>query len=155
MTVSSRWYTWVMSEELIATYDIRGTEETGLTIDCAWNVGKAIADWLPEQGSVVIVCVASEGRLAGAAIEGLRLQGRDVTNAGVGDKFIALNLIATKGFAGAIVIGQDAVEQMTTIELYQHDATLIDSNTGLEEIRLLVEAGNFVPAVVKGNLVTI
>lgn len=145
----------VMSEELIATYDIRGTEETGLTVECAWNVGKAIADWLPEQGSVVVVYVADKVNLANAAIEGLRLQGRDVTNVGLGDKTVALNLIATRGFAGAVVIGYDATEQMTTIELYQHESKLIDSENGLEEIRLLVEAGNFVPAVVKGQLINI
>jgi hypothetical protein len=41
---------------------------------------------------------------------------------------------------------------MTTIELYQDEAKLIDSETGLQAIRDLVEAGNFVPAAVKGEL---
>ena len=36
-----------MSEELISAFDIRGTEESGLDVECAWNVGKALADWLP------------------------------------------------------------------------------------------------------------
>lgn len=145
----------IMSEELIAAYDIRGTEETGLTVECAWNVGKAIADWLPEAGPVVVVYVADKIELANAAIEGLRLQGRDVINAGLGDKTVALNLVAIRGFAGAVVVGHDVDQQMTTIELYQHESKLIDSETGLEEIRLLVEAGNFVPAVVKGKVVEI
>lgn len=144
-----------MSEELIAKYDIRGTEATGLTIECAWNVGKAVADWLPESGPVVVVYVADKVGLANAAIEGLRLQGRDVINAGLGDKTVALNMVAIRGFAGAVVVGYDEVERMTTIELYQHESKLIDSQSGLEEIRQLVEAGNFVPAVVKGQLVEI
>lgn len=141
-----------MSDELIATYDIRGTEETGLTVECAWNVGKAIADWLPTNGSVVVVYLSEKIELVRAAIEGLRLQGRDVIDAGLGDKALAINLIATKNLAGGVVIGFDAEAQMTTIELYQHEAQLIDSESGLEEIRQLVEAGNFVPSVVKGSL---
>ncbi|MEO5950728.1 MAG: hypothetical protein ABIQ04_04745 [Candidatus Saccharimonadales bacterium] len=141
-----------MSEELISKFDIRGTEQTGLTVECAWNVGKAVADWLPVSGPVVVVYTGDKIELANASIEGLRLQGRDVTDAGLGDRNLAMNLIVTKGFAGAVVVGFDATEQMTTIELYQNEAKLIDSESGLEEIRLLVEAGNFVPAVVKGNL---
>ena len=67
-----------MSEELIGAYDIRGTKETGLTVECAWNVGKALADWLSTTGSVVVVYVPTQHDIAEAVIEGLRLQGRNV-----------------------------------------------------------------------------
>ncbi len=144
-----------MGEELIATYDIRGTEATGLTVECVWNVGKAVADWLSATGPVAIVYIDDKTELAKAAIEGLRLQGRDVIDAGRGDKTVAVNVIATKNLAGAIVIGYDSIERMTTIELYQDQAKLIDSSSGLEEIRQLVEAGNFVPAVLRGVLLPV
>jgi len=142
----------VMSDELISSYDIRGTEETGLTVECAWNVGKALADWLPTVGSVVVTHVPSRQHLADAVIEGLRLQGRNVVNGGNGDKEAAISYVKTAGLSGAVVVGYDELGKVTTIELYQDEARLIDSETGLQQIRELVEAGNFVPAAVKGEL---
>lgn len=141
-----------MSEELISAYDIRGTEETGLTVECAWNVGKALADWLPQAGSVVVVFVPTYEPLAAAVIEGLRLQGRNVVNGGSGDKETARAYIASAGLAGAAVVGYDELEKVVTIELYQHEGRLIESEAGLKEIRELVQAGNFVPAAAKGEL---
>lgn len=141
-----------MNEELTSAYDIRGTEETGLTIECAWNVGKALADWLPTAGNVIVVYLPAQERLARGAIEGLRLQGRNVIDGGRGDREMAKQQIMTTGLSGAIVIAYDELEQVHTIELYQHEGKLIDSETGLQEIRMLVQAGNFVPAAVKGEL---
>ena len=142
-----------MSEELITKCDIRGTEATGLTVECAWNVGKALADWLPTTGSVVVVYVPTQKHIADGVIEGLRLQGRSVVDGGVGDKEAAKTRITSGGLSGAAVVGFDDEAKMTTIELYRDDAKLIDSDNGLEKIRQLVEAGNFVPAAIKGELV--
>ena len=142
-----------MSDELISAYDIRGTEETGLTVECAWNVGKALADWLPTAGNVAITYNSSQQRIADAVVEGIRLQGRSVVDGGNGDREKAKTLITTGGLSGAAVIGYDETEKMTTIELYRENAKLIDSQTGLQEIRDVVLAGNFVPAAVKGELI--
>jgi hypothetical protein len=141
-----------MSEELISAYDIRGTEETGLTVECAWNVGKALADWLPTIGKVVVVYLPSGQGLARGVIEGLRLQGRDVVDGGNGDKEKAIAYVMTAGLSGAVVIGYDDLEHVNTVELYQEKAKLIDVDGGLKQIRELVLAGNFVPAAVKGEL---
>jgi phosphomannomutase len=142
----------IMSEELITNYDIRGTEETGLTVECAWNVGKAVADWLPLTGGVVVTYDSSQKAIADAVIEGLRLQGRPVVDGGNGNKETAKSYIKTAKLPGAVVIGFDDLEKVITIELYQHEAKLISGQSGLNDIRALVEAGNFVPAVVKGEL---
>jgi hypothetical protein len=142
----------VMSEELISAYDIRGTEESGLTIECAWNVGKALADWLPTMGKVAVVYLPAQESLARGVIEGLRLQGRDVVDGGHSDREAAKAYIATAGLSGAVVIGYDELERVSTIELYEESAKLIDIETGLTQIRELVQAGNFVPAAIKGEL---
>ncbi|MDN5275232.1 MAG: phosphomannomutase, phosphomannomutase [Candidatus Saccharibacteria bacterium] len=141
-----------MSEELISAYDIRGTEETGLNVECAWNVGKALADWLPTTGKVAVVYLPAQQGLARGAIEGLRLQGRDVVDGGNGDKEKAKAYVMTAGLSGAVVIGYDELEHVNTIELYQEKAKLIDADGGLRQIRELVQAGNFVPAAVHGEL---
>jgi phosphomannomutase len=144
-----------MSDELISACDIRGTEATGLTIECAWNVGKALAEFLPTTGGVCVATSPDQADLARGVIEGLRLQGRPVVDAGVDGKDLVLSLVKTASLSGAVIIGYDEMEKMSTIELYQEDARLIDSQTGLMTIRDLVEAGNFVPAVVKGELTAI
>lgn len=141
-----------MGEELISAYDIRGTEETGLTVEVAWNVGKALADWLPTSGDVVVVYTPSQKKLSDAVTEGLRLQGRNVVDGGVGDKEKAISYVKTAGLSGAAVIGYDDLEKVSTIELYQEEGKLVDSATGLHEIREVVVAGNFVPAAQKGEL---
>jgi phosphomannomutase len=144
-----------MSDELISAFDIRGTEETGLTIECAWNVGKALADFLPTTGGVCVMAGDAQADLKRGVIEGLRLQGRAVVDAGLGGKDMVLSLVKTARLSGAVIIGYDELEKMQTIELYQEDTRLIDSQTGLQAIRELVIAGNFVPAAVKGELTAI
>ena len=141
-----------MSEELLSAYDIRGTEASGLTKECAWNVGKALADWLPTMGSVVVIYTPTQQDVAQAIIEGIRLQGRTAIDGGQGNKEAAKTYITSNGISGAAVVGFDDLEKSTTIELYQHEAKLIDSETGLKQICDLVDAGNFVPAAVKGEL---
>jgi len=141
-----------MSEELISACDIRGTEATGLTVECAWNVGKALADWLPTAGSVVVVYLPAQKHIADAVVEGLRLQGRSVVDGGNGDSEAAKAYVKSGGLSGAAVVGFDDESKMTVIELYREDGERIESESGLREIQQLVEAGNFVPAAVKGEL---
>jgi len=144
-----------MSEELISAYDIRGTKQTGLTVECAWNVGKALADWLPTGDGVAVSYLPAQEKVANAVIEGLRLQGRNVVKVKGGDKDFVSSYITTGGLSGAAMVGFDELEKVITIELYQEDAKLIDSETGLQDIRQLVGAGNFVPAALKGELTVV
>lgn len=144
-----------MSEELISAYDIRGTEATGLTVECAWNVGKAVADWLPTDGIVLVSGVISQATLITAAIEGLRLQGRAVLSAASLTKEQVIERITTDHLSGAILIGFDELTDMKTIEIYQHEGRLVTSETGLMSLRDLVQAGNFVPAAIKGELTSL
>ena len=144
-----------MSEELIKEYSIQGTVESGLTVECAWNVGKAMADWLQTAGNVAVVYDASQHQLATAIMEGVRLQGRNVVDGGIGDSELAVRHIKALGLSGAAVVGFDPSSQLISIEIYKEDGTRIESETGLGDIRELVEAGNFVPAATKGELTAI
>lgn len=144
----------VMSEELISAYDIRGNETTGLNVECAWNVGKALADWLPTSGTVLVAGRQAQAELTQAVIEGVRLQGRAVIDGGELSKERVLKQVKHKKLSGAVIVSFDDLAGMTTIELYQDDARLVTSETGLTTICKLVEAGNFVPAVIKGELLS-
>lgn len=144
-----------MNDDMTSAYDIRGTEQSGLTTDYTWNLGKALADWLPTAGSVVVVYSPTQQSRAAALIEGLRLQGRNVIDGGYGDKESVRSHILTSGLSGGAAVTIDTLEQMITIDLYQHEAKLITEAGGLHDIAEMVEAGNFVPAAVKGELTAI
>ncbi len=144
-----------MNETVIINDAICGTSAEGLTIEYAWNAGKAIADWLPTAGNVVVVYVVTQHELASAVIEGLRLQGRAVVDGGTGDKDAAIAYIKTSGLSGGVVVGFDEMNNRPTIEVYLDDTRRTEYDTGLQEIAQLIEAGNFVPAAVKGELTAI
>jgi phosphomannomutase len=141
-----------MDEVQQGGYDIRGTSEADITVEYAWNVGKALADWLSTSGQAVVIAQDGTQELARATIEGLRLQGRDVLDGGIGDKDAAKDLIEKLTLSGGAVIGHDDLQNVSTIELYEENGRLIDSESGLSSIHELVQAGNFVPAAVKGEL---
>jgi len=132
--------------------DIRGTEETGLTVELAWDMGKALAEWLPGDSGVAVAYVQSQEHVADAVIEGLRLQGRAVVSSGVTDVATTKKFALEHNLAAVVVIDFDEATQVTTIELYGEGGKLIDGAGGLGEVLELAKAGNFVPAPDKGEL---
>ena len=140
-----------MSEELIKEYCIQGTTELGMDVETAWNVGKSLADWLQTAGNVVVVYDATQQQLATAIMEGIRLQGRNVVDGGVGDSELAVHHIKALGLSGAAVVSFNQETAVISIEIFKEDGSRIEGD-GLKEIHALVEAGNFVPAAIKGEL---
>ena len=143
-----------MSEDLIKEYCIQGTTESGLDVETAWNVGKALADWLQTAGNVVVMYDATQQQLATAIMEGVRLQGRNVVDGGIGDSELAVRHINALGLSGAAVVSFTQATAVISIEIFKEDGVRIEG-AGLQEIHALVEAGNFVPAAVKGELTAI
>lgn len=145
-----------MSDEFFTSYDIRGKVQEGVSLEVAWNIGKALADWLSTYGKVTVLRgQEADERLCGALIEGLRLQGRDVVDGGIGGKTTIISRITEGGLSGGVLISHDAEQDVCVIELYDDKAQLISSSNGLKEIAELVEGGNFVPAATKGDLTAI
>lgn len=144
-----------MNDDNTTTYDIRGTDTTPLTIEYAWNIGKALADWLPTDGRIIVTTHEATEQLSGALIEGLRLQGRSVISAGQLSKEQLSVRIVSDRLSGGALIGYDELQQTATIEIYQHDGQLVTSDTGLRDIVSSADGGNFVPAAVKGDLTSL
>jgi phosphomannomutase len=137
---------------MFSGFDIRGRYGEGMTKEYVWNVGKALADWLPEEGPVIVAhSEKANPEVLSAVVEGLRLQGRAVIDGGVGDKAAMVHLSGTTQAAGGVVVSHDELEDLETLELFQETATPITSDNGLSEIAALIEAGNFVPAAIKGE----
>lgn len=141
---------------MFSGFDIRGRFGETLTVEYVWNVGKALADWLPQDGNIIVVSGQNANpQVVKAVTEGVRLQGRSVVDAGEGDKATLIHAAGETPTAGAILVGHDGLESLETIELFHDTIAPITSDTGLSEIAALVEAGNFVPAATKGDLVVL
>lgn len=142
-----------MTDETFTAYDIRGKIKEGVSLEVAWNIGKALADWLPTYGTVAVLRgEGADETLVTAVVEGLRLQGRDVLDAGQGDRARLAAQITDDKLSGGVFFTHDAETDVCVIELYDQAAQLIGADNGLSEISELVGAGNFVPAATKGEL---
>jgi len=141
---------------IFSASDIRGSLGNTLTVERAWTVGKAFAEWLTDEGSVVVVRTESANdSIARGAVEGLLLQGRDVIDAGVGEEQTVIGVIYDQKLVGGIFIDHEAIQNLETITLFDaRGATITDSN-GLSTIGELVNSGNFLPAATKGSLVPV
>lgn len=145
-----------MIEETFTAYDIRAKLQPGASLEFAWNVGRALAEWLSTTGSVAVVRGQNaDEELVGAVIEGLRLQGRDVSDAGSCDKEAVVALVQQAGYSGAVLVAHDELTNEVTIELYKEEGRLVDSESGLRDVKELMNAGNFVPAAIKGDVTTL
>lgn len=142
-----------MTENTLTDKDFRGAYGTDLTIEDAWNIGKAVADWLSTTGDVAVISNDDTRDLTHAIIEGARLQGRTVlmaTAESVGD---VADLINARGLSGAVTVTNDSATEQVIIEIYQQDSKRVEKANGLGEIVDLIEGGNFVPAAIKGQAV--
>lgn len=144
-----------MNNEPTTTYDIRSTDATPLTVEYAWNIGKALADWLPTSGRVLVSGPVDQEQVSTACIEGIRLQGRSVISSGELSKEQVIERITNDRLSGAVLVGHDKLEHTATIEIYTHEGHLLTSDTGLVDLTSSAQAGNFVPAAVKGELTSL
>jgi phosphomannomutase len=73
------------TESIFKAYDIRGISGEELTVELAHAVGRAVADYLPDEGPVIVGrdMRVDSNDLAAALIEGLTQQGRDVWDIGL------------------------------------------------------------------------
>lgn len=130
--------------------DIRGSVGDSLTTEYVWNVGKAFAEWLPDEGPIAVQAAADD--TAHALIEGLLLQGRDVVQVASTDPTALTAAITDTKAAGGASVGYEATQNLAVISLFDRQGVPITGSTGLADISQLIEAGNFVPAPDKGEV---
>lgn len=137
---------------IFSTNDFRGRADESLDAETAWNIGKAFAEWLPDDGSVVIVEAAGAHQpTAHAVTEGVLLQGRNVVVA-AGDQATIINAIADNKAIGGVLVSHDQLQGIEMIALYDTRGVALTSERGLDEVSAMVEAGNFVPMSEKGTV---
>jgi phosphomannomutase len=134
---------------IFKAYDIRGKVGTELNADVAERVGKALADWLPNEGAVAVGrdMRPDSAELAAALIAGLEAQGRDVMDIGeVTSDMIYFAVGSNKLAGGAMVTASHNPGEYNGIKLCREEARPIGQESGLLEVRDAVAEQKFKPA---------
>lgn len=145
-----------MNRDIFKSYDIRGKVGSELNADVAERVGKALASFLPEKGSVVVGydMRPDSKELADALIRGVQSQGRDVWIIGQ----VASDMIyfATGHYelaGGAMITASHNPGEYNGIKLCREKAGGIALDTGLSEIRDKADANDFIDAEKLGKVI--
>ena len=143
--------------EVFKAYDIRGKVGSELTTELANGVGRALADWFPTEGAVAVGrdMRPDSAELANAVMDGLRGQGRDVIDIGeVTSDMIYFAVGSQKLAGGAMVTASHNPGEYNGIKLCREEAKPIGQDSGLLEIKEIIETDAFKPeAATKGSLV--
>ena len=138
---------------IFSAYDIRGKADEPGSVEYIWNVGKAFSEWLPDEGSVLVVRTETgSASTVHTFTEGVVLQGRNVIDGGAGDTSRIIGIISEKKAVGAALIDRNDLQAVDIITFYDRNGVSITADNGLREIGELVESGNFLPAPTKGEV---
>jgi len=133
-------------DAIFKAYDIRGRVGTELTEEAAELVGRALADWLPEDGPVAVGrdMRPDSAALANALIKGLQQQGRNVTDIGEVTSDMIYFAVGHLGLAGgAMITASHNPGEYNGIKFCREGAKPIGEESGLFEIRDLAKSGSF------------
>jgi phosphomannomutase len=135
-------------ESIFLAYDIRGKVSTELTPEIVKNIGRAFADWLPQEG---LVAVGRDMRpdseeLSKSLIAGITAQGRDVWDLGLITSDMSYFAIGKYMLAGAAMItASHNPGEYNGIKLYRDHVIAVGLDSGLDEIRDAVTSGAYQP----------
>lgn len=142
---------------IFKAYDIRGKVGTELTAEVAKSVGRALADWLPDQGPVAVGrdMRPDSAELASAMIEGLKQQGRDVIDIGqVTSDMIYFAVGSYELAGGAMITASHNPGADNGIKLCREAAKPIGIESGLTDVRDAAIAGSFSDSTTLGEVTT-
>jgi len=147
-----------ITESIFKAYDIRGISGTELTSELAKAVGKAVADYLPTEGPVVVGrdMRPDSGELAEAVIAGLTAQGRDVWDIGlVTTDMIYFAAGRFEELAGGVMVtASHNPGKYNGIKLCGRGAVPMGATNGLLDIKKLVMDDDYKAAPAKPGSVT-
>jgi phosphomannomutase len=133
-------------ENIFKAYDVRGKVGSELTPDVVRKVGRAFAEWLPNEGAVAVGrdMRPDSKELSDAIIEGLTAQGRDVVDIGEVTSDMIYFATGKLGLAGGVVItASHNPGAYNGIKFCREEAKPVGEESGLFEVRDKVIADSF------------
>lgn len=142
---------------IFKAYDIRGKVGSELTPELVGKVGKAFADWLPNEGAIAVGrdMRPDSAELAAAMMDGLRAQGRDVIDIGQVTSDMIYFAVGHLNLAGgAMVTASHNPGEYNGIKLCREEAKPIGIESGLADIRDATLSGTFKESSSQGSTST-
>ncbi|HVX57416.1 MAG TPA: phosphomannomutase/phosphoglucomutase, partial [Candidatus Saccharimonadales bacterium] len=133
-------------ENIFKAYDVRGKVGSELTPEVAATIGRAFADWLPDEGAVAVGrdMRPDSKELADALIKGICEQGRDVIDIGEVTSDMIYFATGKLRLAGGVVItASHNPGAYNGIKFCGKEARPVGQESGLFEIRDKVIADDF------------
>lgn len=142
---------------IFKAYDIRGKVGEELNPEVVGAIGKAFADWLPNEGAVAVGrdMRPDSAELAQAMIDGLTAQGREVIDIGEVTSDMIYFAVGSMNLAGgAMVTASHNPGIYNGIKLCREEAKPVGIEGGLADIRDAALSGTFRPAAEAAGTVT-
>ena len=140
-------------DRIFKAYDVRGVVPDDLNVDLVRRIGAAFADW---SGSPKILlgrdCRLSSPELAAAIAEGATSRGVDVVDLGLASTDLLYFASGRLDLPGIMLTASHNPKQYNGLKFCMPGARPVGEDTGLREIRSIVEHGEVVPAATKGSI---
>lgn len=135
-------------------YDVRGRIPGELNAESVYRIGRAYADWLrPRRVAVGRDIRHSSVELAAALIRGLNDAGVDVVDIGLcGTECIYFATFSLGLDGGIMVTASHNPPDYNGLKFVREQSRPVSSDTGLQEVRRLAEAGVFTPTGARGSV---
>lgn len=138
-----------MLNEIFKAYDVRGKVGSELTVEIAEEIGKAFADWVPQEGPIAIGrdMRVDSAQLSQALIRGITSQGRDVVDIGLVTSDMIYFAVGKFGYAGGMMVtASHNPGEYNGIKFCREEAKPVGIESGLAEVRDMVEKKNHKPS---------
>src|SRR4249919_665201 len=140
---------------IFKAYDVRGVVPDELDADVARRIGAAFAEW---SGAAAILlgrdCRLSSPELAAAIAEGATSRGVDVVDIGLASTDLLYFASGSQDLPGIMLTASHNPKQYNGLKFCLAGAKPVGEESGLREIRGLVEAGDRPPVAGPGSIST-
>ncbi len=136
-------------------YDVRGRIPDELNPEVVYRIARAYAEWLkPKRVAVGRDIRHSSQEFSDALTRGLCDSGVDVVDIGLGGTEMVYFATSSLGLDGGIMVtASHNPPDYNGLKFVREQSRPVSGDTGLQDIRKLAEAGEFVDAVKRGNVV--
>jgi phosphomannomutase/phosphomannomutase/phosphoglucomutase len=136
-------------------YDVRGRIPDELNPEVVYRIARAYAEWLkPKRVAVGRDIRHSSQEFSDALTRGLCDSGVDVVDVGVGGTEMVYFATSSLGLDGGVMVtASHNPPDYNGLKFVREQSRPVSGDTGLQDIRKLAEAGEFVDAVKRGNVV--
>ena len=141
-------------DRIFKAYDVRGVVPDELDVGLARRIGSAFAEW---SGSPKVVlgrdCRLSSPELAAAIADGLTSGGTDVVDLGLASTDLLYFASGSLDLAGIMLTASHNPPRYNGIKFCLSGARPVGEDSGLRDIRAIVEAAERPPAPSRGSIV--